>query len=119
MARKAKASKTDFDTSYPLLPLRDIVVYPHMVVPLYVGRQKSIDALEVAMDQGTDVLLVTQRDGGVENVEIDDLYTVGTLATVVQLLKLQDGTVKALVEGNSRRRLIEMDDDDGYFEARA
>jgi ATP-dependent Lon protease len=90
------------DIFYPLLPLRDVVVYPHMVVPLFVGREKSIIALEEAMEHDKQVVLVTQKNPSEDHPEISDIYQVGTLATIVQMLKLPDGTLKILVEGNSR-----------------
>ena len=93
-------------TSYPVLPLRDVVVYPHMVVPLFVGREKSISALESAMDGGKHVVLVAQRNSVDENPGIDELYKVGTLATILQMLKLPDGTLKVLVEGINRVELV-------------
>jgi ATP-dependent Lon protease len=91
----------------PILPLRDVVVYPHMVIPLFVGRQKSILALDVAMNGGKQILLVAQKQADVDDPGLDDIYAVGTLATILQLLKLPDGTVKVLVEGGSRARLLE------------
>ena len=86
----------------PLLPLRDVVVYPHMVLPLFVGRQRSIEALEHAMSGSKQVLLVAQREAGDDNPGVDDLYQVGTVSTILQLLKLPDGTIKVLVEGGER-----------------
>ncbi|WP_028536600.1 endopeptidase La [Paludibacterium yongneupense] len=90
------------DTVLPLLPLRDVVVFPHMVIPLFVGRSKSIRALEAAMDEGKQILLVAQRSASKDEPEADDLYGVGTIAAVLQMLKLPDGTVKVLVEGRQR-----------------
>ena len=92
--------------SYPVLPLRDVVVYPHMVVPLFVGREKSISALEDAMEDSKQVVLVAQRDSANENPGMDELYDVGTLATILQMLKLPDGTLKVLVEGMNRVELV-------------
>ncbi|MBE9537362.1 MAG: endopeptidase La [Proteobacteria bacterium] len=86
----------------PLLPLRDIVVFPNMVVPLFVGREKSIEAIEKAMDQGNDIVLVTQRDAKVNDPQQEDLYEIGTVASIMQLLRLPDSTVKVLVEGKKR-----------------
>ncbi|NBW90595.1 MAG: AAA family ATPase, partial [Gammaproteobacteria bacterium] len=86
----------------PVLPLRDVVVYPHMVIPLFVGREKSILALEAAMKADKRVMLVAQRQADIDDPKIDDLYPIGTIATILQLLKLPDGTVKVLVEGGSR-----------------
>ncbi len=91
----------------PILPLRDVVVYPHMVIPLFVGRQKSILALDVAMSASKQILLVAQKQADVDEPTLQDIYAVGTLATILQLLKLPDGTVKVLVEGGSRARLLE------------
>ena len=83
----------------PLLPLRDVVVYPHMVLPLFVGREKSIEALEDAMSSDKQVLLVAQRNAAEDNPSADDMYQVGTVSNILQLLKLPDGTIKVLVEG--------------------
>ena len=102
---------------YPLLPLRDVVVYPHMVIPLFVGRDKSIQALEAAMAGNKQVLLVAQRDASDDDPGRDALYDVGTLATILQLLKLPDGTVKVLVEGERRARLVELEEVEGYQSA--
>ncbi|MDP2560573.1 endopeptidase La [Psychrobium sp. 1_MG-2023] len=89
----------------PVLPLRDVVVYPHMVIPLFVGREKSIRCLEAAMEQDKLILLVAQKDSNVDDPQMDEIYQVGTVATILQLLKLPDGTVKVLVEGNQRARI--------------
>lgn len=110
----------DDDMTYntvPLLPLRDIVVFPHMVVPLFVGREMSINALEKAMDDGTDIMLVTQRDAKVNVPERDDLYDVGTLGSVIQLLRLPDGTVKVLVEGRERAVIKDFTVEDCFLAA--
>ncbi len=96
-------------TEFPVLPLRDVVVFPHMVVPLFVGREKSIEALEAAMESSKEILLIAQRDAGTDDPEAGDMFSVGTVATVLQMLKLPDGTVKVLVEGNSRARILETD----------
>ena len=85
--------------AYPVLPLRDIVVFPHMIVPLFVGREKSIKALEEVMRSDTFILLATQRNASDDDPATDSIYETGTLASVLQLLKLPDGTVKVLVEG--------------------
>ncbi|MDG1463406.1 MAG: endopeptidase La [Gammaproteobacteria bacterium] len=90
----------------PILPLRDVVVYPHMVIPLFVGREKSIQALDKAMAAGKQILLAAQRQADVDEPGSDDIYEIGTLATILQLLKLPDGTVKVLVEGGSRARIL-------------
>ena len=85
----------------PLLPLRDVVVYPHMVLPLFVGREKSINALDFVMGETKKILLLAQKNADIDNPKDQDLYNVGTIAEVLQLLKLPDGTVKILVEGKS------------------
>ena len=89
----------------PVLPLRDVVVYPHMVIPLFVGREKSIACLEAAMDNNKQVLLVAQKQAETDEPTKDDLFSVGTVATILQLLKLPDGTVKVLVEGQQRAKI--------------
>lgn len=101
----------------PVLPLRDVVVYPHMVIPLFVGREKSIRCLQAAMDADKQVFLAAQKDASIDEPEKDDIYPVGTVATILQLLKLPDGTVKVLVEGKQRAQLDELKDSDEYFEA--
>lgn len=103
---------------YPTLPLRDVVVFPHMVVPLFVGREKSILALEAAMEDSKEILLIAQRDAGIDDPTSGDVYDMGTLATILQMLKLPDGTVKVLVEGNSRAR-IESIEEGEYLASRA
>ncbi|GAA5059214.1 endopeptidase La [Erythrobacter westpacificensis] len=95
-------------TAFPLLPLRDIVVFPGMVVPLFVGRDKSVAALEAAMENGKDIFLVAQLDPATDDPEAEDLYDLGVVAQVLQLLKLPDGTVRVLVEGQYRARMTEM-----------
>ncbi|CAH0526597.1 endopeptidase La [Vibrio hippocampi] len=102
----------------PVLPLRDVVVYPHMVIPLFVGREKSISCLEAAMDNDKQVLLVAQREADTEEPKIEDLFTTGTVATILQLLKLPDGTVKVLVEGQQRAKINSYSDEE-YFVADA
>src|SRR5678816_2281201 len=87
---------------YPVLPLRDIVVFPHMIVPLFVGREKSVRALEDVMKEDKQILLVTQRNAAQDDPGPADMYGIGTVGTVLQLLKLPDGTVKVLVEGGMR-----------------
>lgn len=103
----------------PVLPLRDVVVYPHMVIPLFVGREKSIRCLEAAMEQDKKVLLVAQKDASTDDPGADDVYQVGTVANVLQMLKLPDGTVKVLVEGAQRAQLEQLREEDGYFVAEA
>ncbi len=102
---------------YPLMPLRDLVIFPHMVAPLVVGRKKSIQALEDAMEKKTDILLVTQKKAAIDDPEGEDLYEFGTLATVMQLLRLPDGTIKALVEGKSRAKIISYLPNDNFLQA--
>lgn len=103
----------------PLLPLRDVVVYPHMVIPLFVGRDKSIRALEAAMAADKQVLLVAQKSASVDEPGRDDVYRVGTVSTILQLLRLPDGTVKVLVEGGYRATLDAVEDRDEYLTATA
>ena len=98
----------------PLLPLRDVVVYPHMVLPLFVGREKSIEALEDAMANDKQVLLVAQRHAADDNPGADDIYQVGTVSNILQLLKLPDGTIKVLVEGGYRAAVDTVDDDERF-----
>ncbi len=107
------------ETKHPVLPLRDIVVFPHMIVPLFVGREKSVKALESAMADNKQVLLVTQKSAQQDDPTAGDLYSIGTLGTVLQLLKLPDGTVKVLVEGNKRAKVLNYTDKAEYFEAYA
>ena len=102
---------------YPVLPLRDIVVFPHMIVPLFVGREKSVRALEDVMKDDKQILLVTQKNAAQDDPTTADIYTVGTVGTVLQLLKLPDGTVKVLVEGGQRARIQRFADNDLFFQA--
>ena len=103
----------------PLLPLRDVVVYPHLVIPLFVGRAKSVKALEIASEGDKQIFLVAQKSANKDEPEASDLYDVGTIATVLQMLKLPDGTVKVLVEGVSRAKLVEFQDTSDCFTAKA
>jgi ATP-dependent Lon protease len=103
--------------SYPVLPLRDIVVFPHMIVPLFVGRDKSVAALEAAMNADKEIFLVAQLDPAEDDPEREDLYDLGVTATVLQLLKLPDGTVRVLVEGKTRATLDVLTETDGYLSA--
>ncbi|MBT2989697.1 MAG: endopeptidase La [Candidatus Thiodiazotropha sp. (ex Ctena orbiculata)] len=102
----------------PVLPLRDVVVYPHMVIPLFVGRDKSIQALDSAMQSNKQILLAAQKSADVDDPDVGDMYAIGTLANILQLLKLPDGTVKVLVEGGERARITEFIDTDEFFTAR-
>jgi ATP-dependent Lon protease len=106
-------------TALPLLPLRDVVVFPHMVIPLFVGRPKSIKALDMAMEAGKHILLVAQKQAAKDDPGADDLNEIGTIATVLQMLKLPDGTVKVLVEGTQRARIDAVEDRGEYLVARA
>ncbi|WP_438987984.1 endopeptidase La [Marivivens donghaensis] len=108
-----------FSTSYPVLPLRDIVVFPHMIVPLFVGREKSVRALEEVMQDDKQILLSSQIDPSQDDPTTKDIYQTGVLANVLQLLKLPDGTVKVLVEGKKRVRITEFVENDSFFEAMA
>jgi ATP-dependent Lon protease len=108
------------DTGFlPLLPLRDVVVYPHLVIPLFVGRAKSVKALEIASEGNKQIFLLAQKSANKDEPEASDLYDVGTIATVLQMLKLPDGTVKVLVEGVSRAKLVEFQDTEECFTAKA
>ena len=106
----------DHIDTYSVLPLRDTVVFPSVVVPLFVGREKSVRALEEVVRKDGRVLLVTQKNGGVDNPQVSDLYEIGTVGTILQLLRLPDGTVKVLVEGVQRARVVKYADDGGFFQ---
>ncbi|MFV0411046.1 MAG: endopeptidase La [Paracoccus sp. (in: a-proteobacteria)] len=110
---------TELIHSHPVLPLRDIVAFPHMVVPLFVGRDKSVRALEAVMAEDRPILLATQKDAAVDEPTADGIYRIGVLANVLQLLKLPDGTVKVLVEGQRRVEITKFLDNEDYFEAEA
>src|ERR1700748_512151 len=103
----------------PVLPLRDIVVFPHMTVPLFVGREKSVRALEEVMRGDKQILLATQRDRDMDDPTPKDIFDVGVIASVLQLLKLPDGTVKVLVEGKARAAVLRFTTSDPYYEAEA
>jgi ATP-dependent Lon protease len=119
-AAKAKPVLTAGESrAYPVLPLRDIVVFPHMIVPLFVGREKSIKALEEVMRSDTFILLATQKNASDDEPATDAIFSIGTLASVLQLLKLPDGTVKVLVEGAARAEVKKYTDREDYFEAEA
>ncbi|WP_110656247.1 endopeptidase La [Salinicola halimionae] len=114
------AKSSDQTLKLPLLPLRDVVVYPQMVIPLFVGREKSIRALETAMEHDKRVLLVAQREAAHDDPGVDDLFSIGTVADIMQLLKLPDGTVKVLIEGSFRADIQQvLEDEDGFISAQA
>src|SRR5438128_11265633 len=106
-------------TTFPLLPLRDVVVFPHMVIPLFVGRPKSIKALDVAMEAGKHILLVAQKSAAKDEPGAEDLYDIGSVATILQMLKLPDGTVQVLVEGTQRARIVRVEERAEYLAADA
>ena len=111
-----RAKKSELQT-IPVLPLRDVVVFPFMVMPLFVGRPRSISSLDDAMNNGKQLLLVSQKQAELEEPSIDDLYDVGTIANIIQLLKLPDGTVKVLVEGQQRAKIHQIEDSGEHFQA--
>jgi len=112
-------SKTSARVELPVLPLRDVVVYPHMVIPLFVGREKSMLALDAAMAADKQIVLIAQRAADIDDPAPADLYDTGTLAQVLQLLKLPDGTVKVLVEGTARAQVSRVEERDGALYATA
>ncbi|MDW8340818.1 MAG: LON peptidase substrate-binding domain-containing protein, partial [Geminicoccaceae bacterium] len=112
-------NETPTSAIFPVLPLRDIVVFPHMIVPLFVGREKSIAALEEVMKDDKQILLVAQKNAAQDDPGRDDLYRVGTISAILQLLKLPDGTVKVLVEGQTRARITSFIDNPRFFQVRA
>jgi len=112
-----KSISVDANAVIPVLPLRDVVVYPHMVIPLFVGRDKSIKALDAVMQDNKQILLVAQKSAEVDEPGISDMYKVGTLASILQLLKLPDGTVKVLVEGGARAKIKKITSNDDFFSA--
>src|SRR3546814_9592345 len=103
----------------PFLPLRDIVVFPHMIVPLFVGREKSVRALDDVMKDDKQILLVAQKNAGQDNPEAGDIHAVGTIASVLQLLRLPDGTVKVLVEGSQRAKIVKFVENPEFFQVQA
>ena len=105
--------------SIALLPLRDVVVFPNMVIPLFVGRPKSIKALETGMQEGTGIMLVAQKNATKDEPETQDLHQIGCIANILQMLKLPDGTVKVLVEGTQRARLLSIHDNGEHFSCTA
>jgi ATP-dependent Lon protease len=104
--------------SLPMLPLRDVVVFPHMVIPLFVGRPKSIKAMEVAMEAGQHIFLAAQKSAAQDDPAATDIYEIGCVASILQMLKLPDGTVKVLVEGSQRARVLEVEDEGTYLTSR-
>src|SRR3954467_9017559 len=102
---------------FPVLPLRDIVVFPHMIVPLFVGREKSVRALEAVMKEDKQILLVAQKNAAQDDPSADDIFRVGTVSTILQLLKLPDGTVKVLVEGGRRAKITGFRQTESFFES--
>ncbi|GBQ90692.1 ATP-dependent protease La [Acetobacter nitrogenifigens DSM 23921 = NBRC 105050] len=116
-AAKSAATPAPAMERVAVLPLRDIVVFPHMIVPLFVGREKSVRALESVTKDDKQILLVAQKDAAQDDPGTDDVYRFGTMSTILQLLKLPDGTVKVLVEGSRRARVVALHDVDGHFEA--
>ena len=113
-----KREKEDKSTAMPLLPLRDVVVFPHMIVPLFVGREKSISALESAMKYEKSIFLVAQKNAKKDEPQEEDIYDVGTIGTIIQLLRLPDRTVKVLVEGRIRGVIKEYLHDEEFFYAK-
>src|SRR5215468_2976792 len=114
MANDLPSKPTEL-TTFPLLPLRDVVVFPHMVIPLFVGRPKSIKALDVAMESSKHILLAAQKSAAKDEPGAEDLYSIGSVATILQMLKLPDGTVKVLVEGTQRARIVRVDESGEYL----
>ena len=112
-----KTSAANESIAYPVLPLRDIVVFPHMIVPLFVGREKSVRALEEVMNDEKQILLLTQKNAAEDDPTSEGLHTIGTLATVLQLLKLPDQTVRVLVEGKARARVTGFSPRTDFFQA--
>ena len=119
MTEQSLPKFTTDDGLMPLLPLRDVVVYPHLVIPLFVGREKSVNALEIASNNNKQILLVAQKSANKDEPDADDLYDVGTIATVLQMLKLPDGTVKVLVEGLHRAKVSDFTETEECFAAKA
>ncbi len=119
MAQQDTDATARYETpgALPVLPLRDVVVYPHMVIPLFVGREKSIKALDAAMADNKQILLVAQKSADVDEPQPRDMYEIGTLASILQLLKLPDGTVKVLVEGGERAAIKRIEFAEDFFAA--
>ena len=112
-----KETKDVSNQAVPVLPLRDVVVYPHMVIPLFVGREKSIQALDAAMADNKQILLVAQTGAEIDDPQVGEIHQIGTLSTILQLLKLPDGTIKVLVEGVERAEVTKYIEDQEFFSA--
>ncbi|MEA2789063.1 MAG: ATP-dependent Lon protease [Acetobacteraceae bacterium] len=112
------SDKTGSNEMMAVLPLRDIVVFPHMIVPLFVGREKSVRALEAVMKEDKQILLVAQKNASQDDPSVEDIFRIGTVSTILQLLKLPDGTVKVLVEGGRRAKIVSFKETESYFEAK-
>jgi ATP-dependent Lon protease len=110
---------SNLPVQFPLLPLRDVVVFPHMVIPLFVGRPKSIKAMEMAMEAGKSILLVAQKSAAKDEPAPEDMYDIGCISNILQMLKLPDGTVKVLVEGSQRARIQDITDQRTHYSALA
>ena len=110
---------SNLPVQFPLLPLRDVVVFPHMVIPLFVGRPKSIKAMEIAMEAGKSILLVAQKSAAKDEPAPEDMYDIGCISNILQMLKLPDGTVKVLVEGSQRARIQDITDQRTHYSALA
>src|SRR5919205_972428 len=117
MSDKSTRDKKSIKVKVPLLPLRDVIIFPHMVVPLFVGREKSINALEECVNKKVDLFLVAQRQATTVSPSEKDIFTVGTLGSILQILRLPDNTVKVLIEGKKRARIIEYSETDRMIEA--
>src|SRR5271165_6506117 len=117
VAKPAQPARPTAADALAVLPLRDIVVFPHMIVPLFVGREKSVRALEAVMNDDKQILLVAQKNATQDDPSADDSYRVGTVSTILQRLKLHEGTVKELVEGGRRARIAEFKETENFFEA--
>src|SRR3954465_3675666 len=118
MSRETKEKKSKVAVvRVPLLPLRDVIIFPHMVVPLFVGREKSINALEECVNKKLDLFLVAQRQATTVSPGEKDIFSVGTLGTILQILRLPDNTVKVLIEGRKRARIVEYQETDRMIEA--
>ena len=118
MDKKDKKMRYLSQNLLPLLPLRDLVVFPHMVIPLFVGREQSINALEEAVDLNSPIFIVSQRDPEIEKPEVEDLYSVGTIAKIIQIYKLPDDTIKILVEGLSRAEIVDKEEKNNFFKVK-